>query len=282
MAAPHTLNVLVPVRVWPGELNEGRRMIWKTEEEQLLIERFETADQDTLEKLFPGHSWNSIKSKASRLNLPPKGVLCRKDSADVNHDFFKEPNELNSYWAGFIAADGCVVNGRIQISINKVDEPHLKQFLYDVESSANISYGKDNTVKISIPSSKWIEGLRDNFNIGPRKSLTLQPPAGLSKKQTKAFITGYIDGDGCWRYGAQSKGGKWKYIVLEVVGTNDFLTWMASHLDGNASIRNVDNYYVLSSSCMNAFKTYIQLWNPELPILDRKWDKQYKVWNPRS
>lgn len=258
-------------------------MKWSHEDKNLLINKFETSSREELEKLFPDNSWESIKRKASRLNLEPKGTLCRKDSVNVNHSFFESPNELNSYWAGFIAADGCITREtRVQISINKIDEPHLKRFLEDTEAESNITYGKDNTVRVSIPSSKWTNDLKENFNIGPRKSLTLEPPKGLSKKQSLAYITGYIDGDGCWRYGAQSKTGKWKYIVLEVVGTNSFLSWMADRLEGNSSIRKVENYYVLSSSCMNAFKTYIQLWNPELPILDRKWNKNYKVWNPRN
>jgi hypothetical protein len=255
--------------------------MWKDDQVEYLLKNFNAIDQEELQNKLSDYSWNSIKGKASRLGLPAKGKLCRKDSAEVNHQFFETPNELNSYWAGFIAADGCITNGRMQISINKTDEMHLRKFVDAVEGVINITYGKDNTVRVSVASTQWVEDLQRVFNIGPRKSLTLEPPANLNKRNRLAFITGYIDGDGCWRHGAQSKSGNWKYLILEVVGTDSFLNWMNDNLVANASIRKVDTYHVLSASCMRAFEIHNQLWNPGLPLLDRKWGKPYKVWSPR-
>ena len=45
-----------------------------------------------------------------------------------NHDFFTVPNKLNSYWAGFIAADGCVTGKHIlAIKLSEKDKEHLQK-----------------------------------------------------------------------------------------------------------------------------------------------------------
>jgi hypothetical protein len=121
-----------------------------------------------------------------------------------------------------------------------------------------------------------VNDLDVNFNIGPCKSLTLKPPEGLNKTQTKAFITGYIDGDGSWYH---TGSGNWKYLRLGVVGTEQFLNWMADYLDGKTRVSSEKSYFRLTSEGRTAYDIHMQLWNPRLPLLDRKWGKHYKVWN---
>lgn len=195
----------------------------------------------------------------------------------LNDAFFNSPNINNSYWAGFIAADGCITRGRVQIEINSTDTEHLKGFLRDSGCNANIYHSeRSNSVKISPRAEQWVNDLNDNFNIGPRKSLTLEPPKGLNKSQIKAYITGYIDGDGSWYYAGS---GNWKYLTLGVVGTEPFLNWMSEHLNGNTSIYAEDSYFRLRSFGSTAHGIHMQLWNPRLPLLERKWGKNYKIWN---
>lgn len=49
-----------------------------------------------------------------------------------NTEFFKEPNTLNSYWAGFIAADGCIQQYKdnrqptLAINLKSSDINHLE------------------------------------------------------------------------------------------------------------------------------------------------------------
>jgi hypothetical protein len=193
------------------------------------------------------------------------------------------PNELNSYYAGFIAADGCILgDNRLQISVTLNDELHLLKLIGDIESDKELTYSPlDNTVRLTLHSTHLVEDLRNNFNITNRKSLTYEPPTNIKGKNKKAFMSGYIDGDGCFRYGAQSGHSDWKYLILEVVGTKAFLDWFNTGLREAGSIRKVDNYYVLQSSCKKAWENHNHLWNPRLPLLERKWNKTYKVFNPR-
>lgn len=232
---------------------------------------------------MPGRTKDAIRTKATKLGLRQRNMKFTKDGAKANHDYFSKPNAENSYWAGFIAADGCIVEGRrLQVSINRNDLGHLSRLHASLGLDSKITNGIDNTVKLSVPSTRMTMDLAANFNIGPRKSLTLKPPTNLGVKNARAFMAGYIDGDGCFRYGAQSKTGSWKYLILEVVGTEELLTWMAERLPEKPSIRKTENVFVLSSSCKKAFENYLYLHNPALPLLERKWNNNYRIWSPRA
>jgi len=205
--------------------------------------------------------------------------MSKLDSAEVDHAFFSKVTPLSSYIAGFIAADGCIVNDRVlQVSVNVKDQVHLQKMLKHMKSNANLGYGKDNTAKFSIPSTQIAADLLRHYNITPRKSLTLEPPNITGKDNIKAFISGYIDGDGCFRYGSRSKDGNWKYLVLEVIGTRRFLEWMNNNLPVTGSVRDIDTYARLALTCAKAYAAYNYLWDPSLPLLERKWDNRYKIY----
>lgn len=46
-----------------------------------------------------------------------------------NHNFFKNKNPLNSYWAGFIAADGSISSkgNELKIALSAKDAGHLEK-----------------------------------------------------------------------------------------------------------------------------------------------------------
>lgn len=194
----------------------------------------------------------------------------------VSHDFFSTPDKLNSYWAGFIAADGCVNTGRnrVEIVTHNSDRVHLEQ-LRDLVSPENpIEFRKDGCVRLTVTSKQWKEDLNKHFNVTPAKSLTLQPPNLTKISHIKAFIAGYLDGDGHVGYKGS---GNWQYLRVEIVGTKAVLEWMNVHLPGPGNIRAKENIYTLDYSNMKAFAVHNYLWNPQLPILNRKWDdKLYK------
>ncbi|KKM14075.1 hypothetical protein LCGC14_1709790, partial [marine sediment metagenome] len=47
----------------------------------------------------------------------------------VNHSVFSKPNAKNCYWAGFLAADGCVVSKKTQVEVELQykDRAHLEK-----------------------------------------------------------------------------------------------------------------------------------------------------------
>ena len=203
-----------------------------------------------------------------------------------NDNYFSIPNIENSYWAGFIAADG---NISTRISSNKIltiglsikDKKHLENFKSSIKYSGNIKE-KINTVKgkkyktcyIYLYSANQIcNDLLLNFNITPRKSLTLQPPNLIELEHQLAYIIGYIDGDGCISYCRN------KYLRLQLIGTNNFLQWINTIYNNIGHIRKVKNtnIYELAYNGQNAKSI---LWNLKnfiiknnILVLKRKWNK---------
>src|SRR5260370_9394638 len=87
------------------------------------------------------------------------------------------PNLKNSYWAGFLAAEGNIKTGRKRISIKLhiKDVAHLEKFRDALEYTGRVyRYERDASIEIACP--EIADDLARNFSITPRKSFTLQPP----------------------------------------------------------------------------------------------------------
>lgn len=86
------------------------------------------------------------------IEVNPKGngkfTHRHKRQNSVNDDFFEVPNELNCYWAGFIAADGCIHTGKKQdvlsIFLALKDKNHLNRFKLDIDFDGQINEGVIN------------------------------------------------------------------------------------------------------------------------------------------
>jgi len=120
----------------------------------------------------------------------------------TNPDFFNIMTPENSYWGGFIAADGCVSRNALEIELSIIDAEHLKTICKFVGRDDSLFFRKRyrngkifEYASVSVLSAKIIEDLFKNFNIVPCKSLILQPP-DLPRCLRRHFIRGYFDGDG--------------------------------------------------------------------------------------
>lgn len=136
-----------------------------------------------------------------------------------NDNYFSIPNERNSYWAGFIAADGNIFKNRLTISQSDYDK--IKQFSNEIDCNAKISLRNSRlSVKkhycIQIVSNKLTKDLLDNFNIPEKKSLILEPPI-LNRKLSLCYLAGLIDGDGS--IGQYSNGNGYKIITVYLAST---------------------------------------------------------------
>lgn len=204
-----------------------------------------------------------------------------------NDSFFAIPNPINSYWAGFIAADGSIDkrDSRLAIELGIKDEIILQTFKTQIEYTGIISYTKtkrDNIVqpRINIFSKKIVNDLNNNFNITPRKSLTLKPPNNLDKDCTEAFIKGYIDGDGCFYLAKDYHRGTGNFIPhLSILGTFEILSWIQNYINtltnigGAGSLARERSVWVLQykrHKCLYIYKNLCP--NPTF-LLERKWRK---------
>lgn len=119
-----------------------------------------------------------------------------KRETKYNHDAFAKINEQSCYWAGFIAADGCVYRNFLKIALQPRDHQHLSN-LFHFLGSQKKSQIKRGYARFTIRSKKIKEDLFTKFNITPKKSLTLQPPNIIDNNLIRHYLRGLIDGDGC-------------------------------------------------------------------------------------
>lgn len=211
---------------------------------------------------------------------------------NVNDDFFDEQNIINCYWAGFIAADGCI-NGKkmnkLCIGLSSKDKQHLELFKKIINFDGPVL---NNTINkndkefyassISITSQKIVNDLYKNFNITPRKSLTLLSPNIKNKELIDAFICGYIDGDGSIvMYKSKTRNIQMS-LSISILGTYEMITWIKNRCTdiigkecGSIQKKDKDNikntYSYTVGDSKNVRELFKHFYNIDVPKLERKW-----------
>jgi len=218
---------------------------------------------------------------------PGKGNPNGRRKYTLDHEFFSEGSLLSCYWAGFIAADGCIVrtNGQnsVKIKLSQKDSGHLEQFLQDAGSNSPVKSSTDGYCYICVGSRQWMSDL-EALGITPRKTLTLEPPVGLSREQSLAFIAGLIDGDGCISFDHYTYGGPdspiTEYPTIDLCGTEPVMVWVKDFMDKNipASVQAGVGRYKSGlsrwkASGNRALRIKEQLKDLDLPLMSRKWDR---------
>jgi len=146
----------------------------------------------------------------------------------LNKRFFQQPNNINSYWAGFLAADGCVHYNNLSLEIHKKDIKHLQKLCSVLCFNGTINERKTReTASVHIINDYIVEDLLKNFNITPRKAKTLIPPNISKEENIRSFIRGYIDGDGSYSP---------KYNNMTARGTKEVLQWIKNCLNNFGTI----------------------------------------------
>ena len=175
-------------------------------------------------------SRQTVANRFTKLNIPYKSKEHRFSS---NENFFSLNNEKSFYWAGFIAADGCLYERKdgfkqLAIKLASKDKIHLESFKKDIDTNAPISLYKNKNsnrnkkwndtdqYQLRISSRKIFNNL-NRFGITPRKTKTYNVPNEiLLHELCNHFMRGYFDGDGCI-----SQYTNWS---LSIRGTLSFLT----------------------------------------------------------
>lgn len=265
---------------------------WTDEEIKILIDNYGVLKYGDIQKLIPNHSVGSITTKARNLNIVSKesrkkliSSLPRERIVFSNEDFFSNPNLLNSYWAGFLAADGNISkNAKIlSLQISQKDLQHLKLFANTLEFTGKISiYTRKNgcdSCQLSISSKKICEDLKNNFNITPQKTFTLKFPSHLPLELQKAFCIGYIDGDGCI-----TKRKHYNYLSINVIGNYNFLldfrnlynTLLPKEFELTVNITKKNNVFQLTVGGKTKSSILIEEFlKIKVPKLYRKWEGKF-------
>ena len=216
---------------------------------------------------------------------------CAIKRYDVNENFFTTPNVVNSYWAGFIAADGCIItNGsnhrlNLRVKLALKDIIILEKLKHDIEYTGVVESYKEKSlgklwdkVRLSICSHKICEDLIQNFNVTQRKTYTLQPPPNLNNDETLAYIAGYIDGDGSISITKEN------YPCIQVHGTKAIVTWISQIIKQTLNFAKIGGFnkrpnekvhsYRFKGTNVIKFAQHIfSIKEIQSRLLERKWDK---------
>jgi len=201
--------------------------------------------------------------------------LNRPTLYERNHDFFSDKSTESIYWAGFLAADGCVIKGRLRLKIKYTDKEHVEKFKESIEYTGKIK--KDCSKRLGklhcgaliyISSHKICKDLEEIYNITENKSLNLIPPK-IKGNEIDYFIVGYFDGDGTIY-------NKKNYRCCRFYGTKEINTWIKNRIDtlygkNSGSIFKKENIwcYELNPKATEFFMKYYGELNS--PKLTRKW-----------
>ena len=267
-------------------LTEYTNMRWSKEEDDILIKLYGNTKPELIYKQLPNRSVYSIRKRANILELKGNMRLSKKKYT-IDFHYFKQITADNSYWAGFIAADGCVCNkdSSVRISLSEKDRHHLEIFCKSIGYDGPIIDYKQKQASGNVFNysrvglwgvREWCHDLGSNFNIIDRKSLVLKPPTNLTRIQYLNFIIGYIDGDGSIFFDKKGK------IHLGLVGTREMMAWI-HYILGQEHANRVNfykrnNVYRLVYTGSTAASILQILSNTTCNFrLERKWSKIQKI-----
>jgi hypothetical protein len=155
-------------------------------------------------------------------------------------DFFSTDTPESFYWAGFLAADGCLKDYKnskmVALELANKDRDHLAKFKDCIGFVGDImTRGTRPSSIVKVSSARMFDDLH-RFGLTPRKSLTLLfPEAVASSRLVNHFMRGYFDGDGCFSTPINKVTGV-KRLRSEVLGTHAFLSTFVKMLSDKCSL----------------------------------------------
>lgn len=233
-------------------------------------------------------SWSSCCKKAYHEQIPYSFKF--KNRHNVNESFWETPNLINSYWAGFLAADGHIALRKgnhysIRLEIERGDKHHLEKMKADVEYTGPIlDYERkernSKTSLLCINRDKWAYDLEKNFNIASCKTKRLAPPLHIFENRDDlalAYLIGYTDGDGTVTQTKQTIYLSWcsasEKILLWIKDFSDYLFPVLRNQNRPRNVKKYNNHYRFSIGGKDVCKVKEMMLHLNLPYLRRKWDK---------
>lgn len=157
-----------------------------------------------LSRLLKGHSHNRIYQ--------------------YDRAFFSHWNSKMAYILGLIAADGCVHQNKLLLSLKDRD------ILEDISSAMGRKpvYRRNGYYHLNFYSHQMVSDLK-KLGIKPQKTFTLKPPFSISKQFVPHYIRGFFDGDGCFAY--HKTNANWLSVFTNA--SYDILEWLKETLPIN-------------------------------------------------
>jgi hypothetical protein len=267
---------------------------WTEEQDQILKNnvgkfiRYSYLRRDFL----PDKSVDAIGKRARELGL---NNPCANSKFTFNRNYFSNPNYRNSFWSGWLAADGCIhirKGGHKDLSwtMESIDSAFLDMFKKDLDYTGNIynfyndgikykNKDGENHSRIHLHSLRGMaDDLEKNFNIIPNKTYRLGPPILKDIELKLAYLVGYTNGDGCIAFdqkkgvsfrfqGAGKKLIEWCRDLFLSLKIKTPRNRIPSLLDPSGS--EACKLFVISG--IAALRMYELLKLVPVPVLERKW-----------
>ncbi len=245
---------------------------------------------------FIAHALNRHKMTIGRWARKNKIKLSKPfaKSNRINHDFFKVQSPEMAYVLGFIAADGCIMEGqrggrKLEIGLAKKDVLYLEKITKLMGFTGKLHF-KERTQSYTFAIGSRI--IFDDllfYNITPRKSLTLKWPDKLEEKYYPDFIRGYFDGDGSCRIQegyVDRTNTALPTLEFSILGTLEFLSDLKTYINrvnnnnfGGIEFLRQFNVYRLTFGGTETAEDFgkIIYYSDNLIKLERKHNR-YKKW----
>lgn len=208
--------------------NTSRSPKWTAKEVAIVRGNINRMTYRELAALLPGRTVQAIKLRATLNGIPRMGRIGPVARRCLNETYFWERTLQSAYWAGLLAADGCIVRSEtksvrreVRLGLHTKDHETLKRFVDDIAYDGPIKHRANMCHVVICSADQWLRDLGEIYNLTPRKTMTLGPP-NVDGEAALAYSIGYIDGDGCWAINAR----RYNQKMLIVVGTKQLLEWM--------------------------------------------------------
>lgn len=230
----------------------------------------------TLKKLFIS---NGVKIRNQKEQLILENM---KRAKPINHNYFDKLTNENSYYLGFLGADGTVRKDRneIKIGLSSIDLNFLEEFQKKLQSERPIhNYQTNNGFDVSelIFSSVKIKEEIMKYGIVPNKTYIGLDLNLIPKEFQLPFIKGFYDGDGSVVYNQNTKQVKLTFCsytkkILEQI--NNFFN-NQGHIYSSQRTKNI--IYELDFSTLPSLDILKQFYKLDTPCLIRKYKKYLNI-----
>lgn len=256
--------------------SDGRKMTSYTNEEaEYLVASYATKPKEEIASHL-GRSWRAICKKARHLGLTRPNIRTHQLAPLLDFS-----NVKNSYWLGFIMADGFIsTKGDLIVRLHEKDRAHLVALSEHIGGGHQINLQRQGRIAALCAMDK-INGVALREALGITEVKTYNPPASLDflrdKDHRLAFALGFSDGDGSVHY---DHNGTFKSLRIIVHGSwypllDRFFATLSEDFDelnfsvNNTNARGNTSVYMgtkRSHKFIMEFGTF-----HDLPLMERKW-----------
>jgi len=118
---------------------------------------------------------------------------------EIDETAFKEYTQESCYWAGFLAADGCIgKDNTVRVELAAKDKDHVFRFKQFCKSEHLVSHNdKKDSYKVGFCSPIITSDLYYKYAVSVDKTHNLILPLLPNLDNYQHYLRGFFDGDGC-------------------------------------------------------------------------------------